>query len=111
MARSRRSATIRAFAILFLVWVGVDFGAHGFSPDDLLPIASGDGSQHVVQNEGSAFPELSPDHCFSHGTFLGAMPTPDFVGLAPSGAAVLARSTGVPDREPHPLDKPPQLCA
>lgn len=111
MARSRRSALIRALAILCLVWVGADLGAHGFAPHDLLPITGSSGSPHLVQNEGTACPALSPDHCFSHGTFLGALPPPDLVGLAPSGPATLARPINAPESERHPLDKPPQRRA
>lgn len=111
MARSRRSALIRALAILCLVWVGADLGAHGFAPHDLPPITGGGGSPHFVQYEDAAGLALSADHCFSHGTFLGALPPPDLVGLAPSGPATLSRPIDAPECVRHPLDKPPQRRA
>ena len=109
MIRYRRSALLRAFAILFLLWVGADFGAHGFCPADLVPIGSGSPAWRLNLETGTALLPLSPDHCFSHGIFLGAVPVPGPTGLIPAGSAIPGLVVDVPDTDPHPLDKPPQL--
>jgi hypothetical protein len=111
MVRSRHSALVRAFAVLCLVWVGFDIGAHGLFASDFTPIAPISASLHVRVDERGATAPGAPDHCFCHSVSMGAVRPAPTAGLTPAGALVLDLSPQVPRSDPHPLDRPPQLAA
>jgi hypothetical protein len=111
MARTRRSALIRASALLCLLWVGSDLGAHGFFESDYTPIGpSGSSSRLGLDDSGAAAP-LASAHCFCHSTSIGAvMPVPP-AGLTLVGTVAADVSLQVPPGAPHALDRPPQPAA
>jgi hypothetical protein len=111
MARPRHSALIRAFALVFLFWVGLDFGVHGLFACDLAPIGTrGPSSSLCAEGSGAGVPS-APDHCFCHGLSMGAVVPARTASLAPTGTLVINLSPHVPSSDPNPLDKPPQHTA
>jgi hypothetical protein len=111
MVRPRHSALIRALTLLSLLWVGFDLGAHGLFPSDFTPIVTSGSSIRLSLDHGGASAPVAPDHCFCHGTWMGAVVTTPTTGLTPAGTLVPALSPQMPTSEPHPLDRPPQLTA
>lgn len=111
MVRPRHSAPIRAFALLFLLWVGFDFGVHGLFASDFAPMATSTSSTSVGVKEGGPSAQLAPDHCFCHGISVGAVMPARTADLALTGTLLIELSRQVPPSSPHPLDRPPQLSA
>lgn len=111
MGRPRHSAPIRLFAVLFLLWVAFDFGAHGFVGPDFPPIAASGGGVGVCLEPGGGAGSAAPDHCFCHSVSIGAVVPAPAAGLALEGELLL----GLPPQAPRParrsLDRPPQLPA
>jgi hypothetical protein len=110
MVRPRRSAPIRAFALLFLLWVGLDVGLHGLFASDFAPMATSRSSTDGIKESGPCT-HVAPDHCFCHAVSVGAVVPVRTTGLAPTGTLVIERARQVPPGSPHPLDRPPQLAA
>jgi hypothetical protein len=111
MSRPRHSVLVRTLALLVLLWVGLDIGAHGLLASDFHPIASNPSRLCVSQDESGATECAPTDHCFCHSLSTAAMmPTPT-AGLIQVGAPVLDPPRQVPLSHPHPLDRPPQFVA
>ncbi len=109
--RARHRAPIRIVALLLLLWVGFDIGAHGLLASDFTPVARNGSSVSLNSNDAGATTPLAPDHCFCHSLSMGAVLPALPVGLAPTGALVLSISSHAPRNDRHPLDHPPQLTA
>lgn len=110
MTRPRFSASIRALALLLLLWGGFDIGLHGILESDYAPIAP---VRSATLDDGGAIgsPQVGPDHCFCHSVSIGALAPvlPARLGLI--GTAVAAPCSPVPHTDRHPLDQPPRLSA
>jgi hypothetical protein len=111
MARSGHSAFLRTFTVLFLLWVGLDLGAHGLFASDFPPVAQGDGSVRLSLDESCGTGPVAPDHCFCHSLSIGAVVPACAGGLTPVGTLVLDLPPQLPPGDPHPFDRPPQLLA
>jgi hypothetical protein len=109
MARTRYSALIRAFALLFLLGVGFDFGVHDLVVSDFAPLATGGSSTSLGVEHGGSGLHFAPDHCFCHAVSMGAVVPARTVGLAPTDTLVIALSPQVPSSDSTPLDRPPEL--
>ena len=111
MLRPRHSAPLRTLALIVLLWVGFDIGAHGLFASDFPAIAQTESRVRLSQDEGAATPVAPTDHCFCHGLSIAAvMPAPT-AGLAPAGTLALDPPPQVPHSARQPLDRPPQLVA
>jgi hypothetical protein len=111
MAWLRHDALIRTLTLLLLLWVGLDLGAHGLFASDFTPMATSGSSASLGVEDSGAGAHPAPDHCFCHGTSMGAVvPTPS-AGLTPVGTVAVALSPQAPPGAPHPLDRPPQPAA
>ena len=111
MSRPRHSVPLRTLALLVLLWVGLDIGAHGLFASDFHPIASNPSRLCVSQDESGAAECAQPDHCFCHGLSTAAMMPMPTAGLTQVGAPVPDPPPQAPHSDPHPLDRPPQLVA
>ncbi len=111
MSRPRHAAPLRLLALLVLLWVGFDIGAHGLVASDFPPIA-GNSSQPCVGQDESGDAACAPtDHCFCHSLSTGAMMLMPAAGLVQVGTPVLDPPRQVPLSHPQPLDRPPQAVA
>jgi hypothetical protein len=109
MFASRRSRLIRSFALLLLLWVGFDFGAHGVAASDLVPIAINAGAIALTGDGGAAPSHPGHDHCFCHGNFVGGATLLRNAELVPAGTLALRWVPALLLAAPHPLDRPPRL--
>jgi hypothetical protein len=107
----RHSALIRILALLVLIWVGFDLGAHGLFASDFAPMTTGGSSLRLNVDTCGATAPIAPDHCFCHGASMGAVGPAPAAGLTPAGTVVVALSLQGPLSGPHPLDRPPQRTA
>ncbi len=109
MLPSRNHRLIRALALLLLLWVGFDVGAHGLVAADFGPTPSCGCDTSVSGNsDGAAAPAPVECHCFCHAVSVGAV-LPALAGaLAPASAIVLAPPTQVARGDRDPLYHPPQ---
>jgi hypothetical protein len=111
MSRPRHSVPLRTLALLLLLWVGLDIGAHGLVASDFPPIAGNPSRLCVSQDESGATACAPTDHCFCHSLSIAAMIPVPTAGLIQIGTPVLDPLPQVPHSHPHPLDRPPQLVA
>ncbi len=111
MFRSRHSALIRVPAFLFLLWIGLDFGAHGFLASDAAPLASGSAAFSAQEEQGPAGTCGSNAHCFCHSISVGAVVPVCVAELTLVGQTVSPLPTLAPQTDRHPLDLPPRFIA
>jgi NhaP-type Na+/H+ and K+/H+ antiporter len=111
MSRPRYSVPLRTLALLVLLWVGLDIGAHGLFASDFPPIAGNSFQLCVSQDDGGATECAPTDHCFCHSLSTAAMRLMQTAGLTQVGAPVLDPPRQVPHSHPHPVDRPPQPVA
>jgi hypothetical protein len=111
MARPRFSASIRALALLLLLWGGFDIGLHGLLESDYAPIAPVRSAALDDGTGGTGPAQVGPDLCFCHGLSIGALAPvlPARLGLL--GNAEAAPCSPVPHTDRHPLDQPPRPSA
>jgi hypothetical protein len=110
MSSPSHSAPIRAAAVLLLLWVGIDLGAHGLSASDFHPVAASasTGADCAVGGEAR---DQSPDHCFCHSQSLGATLSLLVVRTERADALVSVVSCQAPRSTAGPLYHPPQTLA
>jgi hypothetical protein len=111
MAAPRHSVPIRILALLLLLWVGVDIGAHGLLASDFAPLQLAGPSPRAHCGDTGVQTTPAPDHCFCHGVSLGAILPGLSVHLAAAGVVVPALASQVACGDDYPLDHPPQLVA
>lgn len=111
MAWLRHAALIRTFTLFLLLLVGFDLGAHGLFASDFTPMATSSSSISLGVEDSGASTHPAPDHCFCHGTSMGAVVPAPSAGLTPVGTVAVYLSPQAPHGAPHPLDRPPQLTA
>jgi hypothetical protein len=111
MAWLRHAALIRTFTLFLLLLVGFDLGAHGLFASDFTPMATSSSSISLGVEDSGASTHPAPDHCFCHGTSMGAVVPASSAGLTPVGTVAVDLSPQAPHGAPHPLDRPPQLTA
>ena len=107
----RHSACIRAFTLLFLLWIGLDVGAHGFFASDRASLASGAAAFVACTDDAPASTGGAADHCFCHSLSVGAVAPAHVADLAVAGTSVAPLATFVPQADRHPLDLPPRFAA
>jgi len=107
----RHSVPSRTLALLFLLWVGFDFGAHGLFASDLPPIAPGHASVGACLESVNGSGPAAPDHCFCHTVSMGAEVPAPVGGLLVEAGVLSGLSSPVPRTVPRSVDRPPQLPA
>ncbi len=111
MVRPRHCVPIRLLALVLLLWVGFDVGAHGFLTSDFAFPAAG-ARATLVAFDGQVRPApAAHDHCFCGGIFEGATAPAPAETLIPTGAILADVVSRAPRADGHPLDRPPQLIA
>ena len=111
MACSRHSVPVRVLALVVLLWVAVDVGAHGLLASDFAPLTVPGSAPHATSGHTDATTPPAPDHCFCHGVSLGAILPALAVQLVPAGLVAPALGSQVTCCDDFPLDHPPQLAA
>lgn len=111
MVKLRHSAQIRAFALLFLLWVGLDFGVHGLFASDFAPMATSGSSTSLGVEDAGSGAHPAPDNCFCHSVSMGAVEPARTAVPTPVGTLVSEPSLQLPPSDPHALDRPPQPAA
>ena len=111
MRRLGHSAFIRILTCVFLLWIAIDFGAHGLLASDAPPLASASPSVSVGTEQGSPESCGSIDHCFCHSLSVGAVASVPVAELTPVGQTLAPLPTLNPQTDRHPLDLPPRFVA
>ncbi len=112
MVPSRHSARIRIPALILLLWVAFDVGAHGLLASDFDPVTGPSASSREA-SVGSSLARTSaiPDHCFCHGISTGIVVAPLPVALTPADTVILAGCPEPAAKDGPPLDHPPHPAA
>jgi hypothetical protein len=108
MVRPQHSPLVRTLTLLVLLWVGADFGAHGFLASDFTPIATGGTSVRLSPDDNGV---TAVDHCFCHSVSMGEVVRRPTAVLTPTGRVAVVLSPRVPRADAHRIDRPPQLIA
>ncbi len=111
MIPSRHSFPLRILTVAFLLWIGLDFGAHGLFASGSAPLGGGPITVRTAMDETPVGSCCTPDHCFCHGLSVGAVAAARTIVLDQTGDAVASLPSRVPHGDRHPPDQPPRLAA
>ncbi len=111
MVPSRHSARIRIPALILLLWVGFDVGAHGLLASDFDPVTGPSASSGEPSVGSSARNSAIPDHCFCHGISTGIVVAPLAAALAPADTVIVAGCREPAAKDGRPLYHPPHPTA
>jgi hypothetical protein len=109
MVSRSRALLVRWVAVVLLLWVGGDLGAHGMFASDFRPIASGQVT--VTGSRYASTGEAGPDHCFCHSLSLTATLPPPGATLHPGAPASICGVAKPPTGSRPALERPPQFLS